>query len=598
MGGVAGRALVGLGDDGAGDVVEGPLAGFDDVTESLALNGVGSGHHSDEDRIGAEVGDAGEGGEVGLAGTGAGADEADGLGAGKGGGELHAGEFVHPGKVFRSENHARKVARDGKGARAETHGPFSGVVFLRTWKGKRLRISLGMLQGFGMRWLLASGCLIRFAFADPVLEKFVDDPSLKTASVGVFVIPIEGDVSAMEWQADTGLIPASTLKAITTATALQVLGEEFVFETKLFLKGDDLVVKGDGDPTLGATGLEGDFGSWLKALKTAGVPEIKGDVIADASRFESRTTPDSWSWGDVGNYYGAGPSGLNFHRNSYALTFRPGEVGARAKLVKTWPTPPGVVFENHMRTGSAGSGDQGYVYGGPGATMISMRGTVPTGGDFTIRGALPDPPLFCAVSLKKYLEENGIAVGGVAKVGSVKIEGEPLHVQKSPALKKIITATNHRSVNLYADSLFKALSPEGTTAASVKVLKTHWSAQGIDLTGFDLHDGSGLSPRDTVTARQMAMILKKARSHATGEVFRDSLPVAGRSGTMAGFGNGTGAEGKVWAKSGGLTRVKTYCGYFVGKSGQEYAFAVMTNNAVARPKRALEGLLSGLVKSR
>ncbi|YCM43484.1 D-alanyl-D-alanine carboxypeptidase/D-alanyl-D-alanine-endopeptidase [Verrucomicrobiaceae bacterium 227] len=448
-----------------------------------------------------------------------------------------------------------------------------------------------------MRWLFASCCLIRCAIADPVLDRFVGDASLKTASVGVFVIPLEGDEVAMEWQADLGLIPASTLKAITTATALQVLGEEFVFETKLFLKGDDLVVKGGGDPTLGATGLEGDFGVWLAALKAAGVSAITGDIVADASRFEDQTTPNSWPWGDVGNYYGAGPSGLNFHLNSYALTFRPGEVGARAKLVKTWPTPPGVVFANEMRTGSAGSGDQGYVYGGPGATTISVRGTVPAGGDFTIRGSLPDPPLFCALSLKKFLEGNGIAVGGEAKVGKVDVEGlEPLFEQKSPSLKKIITATNHRSVNLYADSLFKALSPEGSSEASTRVLKKHWAEQGVDLTGFELHDGSGLSPRNTVTARQMAMILKKARSHATGEIFQDSLPVAGRSGTMAGFGNGTAAEGKVRAKSGGMTRVKTYAGYLTGKSGREYAFAVFTNNAVASPKVVLERLLSKLVK--
>lgn len=462
-----------------------------------------------------------------------------------------------------------------------------------------LCISLAIFQGAGMRWLMTSCCLVRFACADPVLESFVGDASLKTASVGVFVIPLEGDEVVMEWQADMGLIPASTLKAITTATALQVLGKEFVFETKLYLKGDDLILAGGGDPTLGATGVEADFRGWLAALKAAGVLEIKGDLVADPSRFESRTTPDSWPWGDVGNYYGAGPSGLNFHLNSYSLTFRPGEVGARAELVKTWPTPPGVVFENQMRTGLAGSGDQGSVYGGPGATMIALRGTVPAGGDFTIKGSLPDPPLFCALSFKKYLEENGIAVGGVAKVGVVDVGGmAPLFAQKSPSLQEIVTATNHRSVNLYADSIFKALSQEGTTVASSAVLKKYWTGQGVDLTGFDLRDGSGLSPRNTMTARQMVMILKKARAHRWGEVFRDSLPVAGRLGTMSGFGSGSAAAGKVWAKSGGLTRVMTYVGYFTGKSGREYAFAVLTNNAVSSPKTAMECLLSDLVEFR
>ena len=212
------------------------------------------------------------------------------------------------------------------------------------------------------------------AGADEVaLRSFLKSPTLKTASVGVVFIPMKGEAPVLEWQADTGLMPASTMKAITTATALEVLRANFVFETKIYLKGDDLVVKGGGDPTLCSTSLTRDFESWLTALKAAGVSEIKGDLIMDASHFESRTTPNDWPWGDVGNYYGAGPSGLNFHKNSFALTFTPGRVWGAAKLSKVWPKPPGVEFENHMKTGKAGSGDQGYVYGGPGATRISMR---------------------------------------------------------------------------------------------------------------------------------------------------------------------------------------------------------------------------------
>ncbi len=432
---------------------------------------------------------------------------------------------------------------------------------------------------------------------DPTLRELLADPSMKTASAGVCVIPMEGEIPVMEWQADTGLIPASTMKAITTATALQVLGPEYVFETKVFLKGDDLVVKGGGDPTLGATSLTGDFEKWVVALKAAGLREILGDVVADPSRFESRTTPNDWAWGDVGNYYGAGPSGVNFHKNSFALTFRGEVIGESATLTKVWPKPPGVEFENHMKTGSFGSGDQGYVYGGPGALVLSMRGTIPKGGGFTINGALPNPPLMCATALKAFLEEKGVLVKGRARVGEVQVDGlKPVYVQQSPPLAKIVTATNHRSVNLYADSMFKALTPGGSTAGSVAKIRRHWKGQGVDLTGFVMHDGSGLSPRNTMTARQLAMILKKARKHKTGRFFEESLPVAGRSGTMAGFGKGTVLEGRLRAKSGSITRVKAYVGFFPGLSGRKYAFAVLTNNSVSSPKLALVHALAELVE--
>lgn len=431
---------------------------------------------------------------------------------------------------------------------------------------------------------------------NPALREFLNDPVMKTASVGVCVMPMEGNQPIVEWQADTGLIPASTMKAITTATALQILGPDYVFETKLYLSGDDLVIKGGGDPTLGATSLTGDFGPWLTALKAAGVTAIPGDVVVDPSRFESRTTPNDWPWGDVGNYYGAGPSGLNFNKNSFALTFRGSRVGGEAKLTKVWPMPPGVEFENHMRTGSPGSGDQGYVYGGPRAKVISMRGTIPLGSGFTIRGALPDPPLMCATALREYLVKNGIEVGGNAKVDTVPLEGlEPFHVQKSPSLAKIVKGTNHRSVNLYADSIFKALTARGSTAASVAKLQEHWKKQGVDLTGFVMLDGSGLSPRNTVTARQLTEILKKSREHETGEVFLDSLPLAGRSGTMVSFGKGTIVEGRVRAKSGSLTRVRTYAGFYRSRSGKSCVFTVLTNNTLGNSRPAIVSFLLKLM---
>jgi len=432
----------------------------------------------------------------------------------------------------------------------------------------------------------------------PSLKALVESSVMKPASIGVFVVPLEGEEAVMAWRADKALIPASTMKVITTATALQVLGPEFAFETKIYLKGDDLVVEGGGDPILGATSLTGDFAVWARALKEAGVTEIAGDIIADASFFEEQRTPNAWPWGDVGNYYGAGPSGLNYHMNSFELTFLPKspmKPGFPADLFKVWPEPPGVKIINHMKWGQKGSGDQGYVYGGPGAKVMTLRGTVPMG-IFKIRGAMPDPPLMCVTFLKDFLETDGIAVKGEARVGQVEVEGlVPVFVQKSPSLAKIVKGTNHRSVNLYADSIFKALTPSGSTDASVGKVNEHWEKQGVDLTGFVMHDGSGLSPRGTVTARQLAMILKKVRGDETGEVFVKSLPVAGRSGTLAGFGKGMGIEGKVRAKSGTMTRVKAYAGYFHGKSGREYAFAILVNNAAAPSKAVMARFLERIV---
>jgi D-alanyl-D-alanine carboxypeptidase/D-alanyl-D-alanine-endopeptidase (penicillin-binding protein 4) len=424
------------------------------------------------------------------------------------------------------------------------------------------------------------------------LEEFLSSPVLKTASVGVVVRPLGGGEEVASHQADLALIPASTLKAVTTATALQVLGPDYVFETRLFLKGDDLVIVGGGDPMLSAES----FPAWWESLKKSDVKKIKGKVMADPSRFESQRVPNSWPWGDVGNYYGAGASGLNFNRNSFAMTFQPGKVGEPAKLLETIPTPPGVAFENRMRTGPRGSGDQGNLYGGPGAKVVSMRGTVPAGGPYTIYGALPDASLSCALGFRDFLRKKNFPVLGEVELGTVDLTGARLvHSQKSVSLEEIIRTTNFQSVNLYADSLFKALTKEGSSAAAIARVKKHWEKQGVDLTGFVMHDGSGLSPRNVITPRQLVTILKKARVHKSGDQFLNSLPVAGRSGSVGGFGKGTAMEGRVWVKPGGLTGVRTYSGYFVNKSGKEFVFAVMINNPLESPAGIVEKFLSALV---
>lgn len=438
---------------------------------------------------------------------------------------------------------------------------------------------MGNILGFTV-----SLALLDLVIADP-LEDFVKSSALRTASIGFAMIPLnapaEGEevLSELLHNPDQALTPASVQKAVTTATALQILGPDYRFVTQLYRSGEDVIIVGGGDPLLASTSLNAEFPSWHKALLEAGMTEIKGSLIADPSFFEDCTTPNQWLWGDIGNYYGAGPCGLNFHNNSFEITFRTGEVGREAPMISAYPRPPKVTFTNHMKTGPSGSGDQGFAYSGPGRDLITLRGTVPAGGNFMIRGSLPDPPLSCASAFRDYLKKQDFAVGDIeVKRGTSPKEEDLLFKVESPTLAKIMVLTNMKSVNLNAECLFKALTPSGSTAASQKALTAHWKEQGVDLTGFLAHDGSGLSPQNTLTARQVATILKLTNESEHAATFRASLPVAGRSGTMRSFGNGTAAEGRILAKSGSMERVRTWAGYLRTKSGEKYAFALLINH--------------------
>lgn len=442
------------------------------------------------------------------------------------------------------------------------------------------------------------------AFADSPaviseLEKIQNESATKTASIGFCMVPLDGDPSdATGYHIDTGLIPASTMKAITTATAVAVLGPEYKFKTELQLAGvlgedgtltGDVVVRGGGDPTLAESGISNTFAKWKAALTEKGVKKIEGSVVGDQSIFDTRRVADSWQWNDFGNYYGAGACGLTFHQNQFFCRFDPGSVGAEAKFIGTDPKLPGVEFINEMKTGTSSSGDQGYIYGAPYGKIFYLRGSVPAGGTFTIKGALPDPAFFCARAFTKYLDDNGIEVTGEPTTDRLmKIAGESLsarevvHEIESSSLEDILVLTNHKSNNLRAECIHRMIGVEkendGSIDAACDAVTGYWESKGIDMTGSYVADGSGLSRSNIVTPRQMALILYHAAKDENFEAFRKSLPVAGQSGTLRSIGRGSAADGRIRAKSGTIGRVKCYSGYADARSGKKYAFAIFINN--------------------
>lgn len=434
------------------------------------------------------------------------------------------------------------------------------------------------------------------------VQKIQTESGMKTASIGFCVIPLKATSAdqARGYQENMGLVPASTMKAISTATAADLLGPDFRFKTMLQTIGSvdedgtlqgDVVVKGGGDPTLGSSQIVNTFAKWQTALSEAGIRKIDGRVVGDASIFGTKLLPDSWQWNDMGNYYGAGASGLTFHQNQFFCTFRTSSSGSKASLVGTDPRLPGIEFFNEMRVGPAGSGDNGYIYGVPYGKVFYLRGTVPAGSStFTIKGSLPDPAFFCARAFTKHLNQRSLEVTGEpttlrlleAAGERVSQTRETLMVQQSDTLASIMILTNHKSVNLRAECIHRMNGVEakgvGSLDKAAEATKQHWENLGINMEGFSMDDGCGLSRSNTVTAKQMALILYHASKGENFQAFYDSLPVAGRSGTLRSIGQGSLASGRVRAKSGTLDRIKNYAGYVTAQSGQKYAFALYINN--------------------
>ena len=432
------------------------------------------------------------------------------------------------------------------------------------------------------------------------MEKIQKETATKTASLGLCLIPVDGEPSdAFGYNTNTGLIPASTMKAITTATANEILGGDFRFKTEVQIAGalgedglfkGDVIIRGGGDPTLGSSDIASTFAKWQAAMREAGIVSVEGSIVGDATIFGNKLISDSWQWSDMGNYYGAGACGLTFHQNLYYCSFKTTKVGGKAPFVGTNPKLPGVEFINEMRVGSSGSGDQGYIYGAPYGKVFYLRGTVPAGsGSFTIKGSLPDPAFFCAHAFTKHLNNNGIEVSGepttirlLTHAGKSVAARKVIHTQESETLASIMYLTNMKSNNLRAECIYRMVGLEkrkkGTIKDASAATEDYWAAKGVDMLGFHMDDGCGLSRANLVTPRQMAEILYHAAQGDDFQTFYKTLPVSGQSGTLRSMGKGTSSSGRIVAKSGTIGRVRNYAGYVNARSGKRYAFSIFFTN--------------------
>ncbi|MCI5055817.1 MAG: D-alanyl-D-alanine carboxypeptidase/D-alanyl-D-alanine-endopeptidase [Flavobacteriales bacterium] len=435
--------------------------------------------------------------------------------------------------------------------------------------------------------------------------------ALKNGQLGVVFVNTKTGAIQAQCNSEMTLIPASVQKTVTTATALKKLGPDFTFKTFLEYEGiiedsiliGDLYIRGTGDPTLGssrmarATKIDELVDLFADKVKRTGIKKIDGDIIGDASFFESQMANATWQWADLGNYYAGGVSGLNIHENYYELYFNKGVQGGTPSVQKTQPEMSNLVFENELISGPRSSGDNAYIYGGPYENKRFIRGSIPSGtGTFKIKGSIPNPALYFTQRLRQKLIEIGISSDSARFILKSNNQTRKYIVTfKSPKLQYIIKEANHRSVNLYCESLLKTIGKNtkkpGNYIDGKNILMDYWRSRGIGTSGIHLYDGSGLSPRNGVTATFLANILGEM---ATDSVYRKSIALAGRTGNLKRKFAGTKAQDKLWAKSGTMSRVCSYAGYAV-VDGEEYAFALIANNFTCSGRQMRKNLDNFLI---
>jgi D-alanyl-D-alanine carboxypeptidase/D-alanyl-D-alanine-endopeptidase (penicillin-binding protein 4) len=449
-----------------------------------------------------------------------------------------------------------------------------------------------------------------------ILSGFTKQEALRNASLGIMAMDLRTGTILLELNSQTSLVPASTQKILISAAALEAMGPDHRFKTSLEYDGfygdngvvhGNLYLRGEGDPAF-ASPLFGNyygdvFDRFGDAIINAGITEIDGNVVGDASIFGERKIPGTWVWEDIGNYYGATAGGLNIYDNSYKVLLKtPNKAGSQAKIIKIDPPMPWLEFDNQV-VAANDNRDNAYIYGSLDSEKRIIRGTLPKGrNEFIIKGSIPDPALLAANELINGLKRNRTRVDGKAETLYQKTstkERKSITEVVSPPLTEIVTQLNHRSINLYAETLLLHLARiEGgyiSTFEGCNSLKSFWKAKGMNVEGMFLEDASGLSRYNALSVDKLVFVLDymKNKSSFSGN-FVNSLPIAGVSGSLENFGKGTILENNFRAKSGYMSRVMGYAGYLTTASGKEIAIAVLVNNypcTNAEMRKMLEELL-------
>lgn len=417
---------------------------------------------------------------------------------------------------------------------------------------------------------------------DDAIKNLEADSQMKNAIIGFYVTDQNGAV-VFDKNSTVGLAVASTQKVITSAASLELLGTGYRYKTELGYDGKiengalngNIYITGYGDPTLGSWRYDNTkeqlvLNKWIQSLKQAGIRQVNGNVIGYDKNWESQTIPGGWTWDDIGNYYGAGVSGLNWRENQYDLKLKSGNrEGDKVTIVAAVPKVYDVSLTNELTAGPAGSGDNAYIYLPPYATAGFVRGTIPPGQSvFTISGSFPNPALQLTRTLTDELIKQGMGID--SNIATSKKQPLPnlttLITHWSPPLDSINYWFLKKSINLYGEALVKTLGYEkmkqGATKAGLSVIKNFWRNNGIEPTSINIIDGSGLSPENRVTPEALVTVMQYARSKPWFSSFYKALPEI----------NG------IKMKSGSMGGVRSFTGY-VGN----YTFAIVINNYNGSP---------------
>lgn len=413
-------------------------------------------------------------------------------------------------------------------------------------------------------------------------------------AVGVYIQPLsrsgKSRIPAIGLNEKTPYLPASTMKVVTTYSALEILGPDYRWKTAVYAKGSqegdilkgNLIFRGSGDPKFN---LES-FWVFLRQIRAKGIREIQGDLILDRSAFETRYFDPAAFDNDPFRPYNAGPDALLLNHKVLDVMFKPNGLDGTVSVL-TFPEMEGVTITPPALT-DAGTcnGWQKGINLQFSEKEATFEGVYPLScGDqnwFVYPASMSDSAFFRSVFVSLWKELGGTFDGQV-KEGGVPDDAQLLAEWQSPPLSEVIRDVNKYSNNVMARHVLMtagAKSAEGPASPEkgAFAVRSFLASRGISINGLYIENGSGLSRVERISPQTMGHILASAYQSPVMPEFMASLPIAGRDGTLWRSMRQTSVAGKAHLKTGAIQDVRAIAGYVLAASGERYAVVFIVNH--------------------
>jgi D-alanyl-D-alanine carboxypeptidase/D-alanyl-D-alanine-endopeptidase (penicillin-binding protein 4) len=426
------------------------------------------------------------------------------------------------------------------------------------------------------------------------------------SSISVVVEKVGDRTPIVALNAGKPMMPASTMKLVTTYAGLSILGPDYRWRTSAYSDGTldangvlhgNLYIQGTGDPKL----VPEELIDLVEKIHKAGIRGIDGALVLDKRYFDP-STRDLPAFDDDANApYNVGPDPLLYAFKSLSFTLTPSPDGTVA--IDVLPALAQLQIDNQMRAvngpcrGEAASVSPTVTPTPNGTVVASFSGDYSVRcGPRTINVAVLDHSAFFAGGFLALWQQTGGTFSGTTREGAVPVGAKLVATHQGPILSDVVRDINKFSNNTMARNLFLSIGaaeekPPATTAKSARAIEAFLRRDSIDMEYLTLDNGSGLSRDEHITALSLADLLQRANASPVAQVFVQSLPIAGVDGTMRNRLTNQGAGGNAQIKTGTLRDVRAIAGYVASADGNSYVVVSFINDPHSEAARAAHDAL-------